>query len=450
MSKPITLFGTTYSSKKEAAIALAAEYKISLSTAVEHIIGAKGPQEIEELIVRTSKIVSGELKKNLRKKPITLFGTTYSSKTAAAVAISLEYKISPDIAKAHINGAKGPREIEELIVKTSKIVSGEVKRMGYTKPITLFGVTYASKKEAAIALAAGYGISLRTALGCINGDTPPAEIEKWFLQIKPVKVPITLFGVEYQSKVDAAQALGKAHGVNAGTLRRALHAQGSSLRDIEAKITSLIQIVAARAPLLRFDGRQYKSASDFAKEHDLCPLVVRGHIKAGNSLRFIANLHGIKVRQRTSPGRPTIATESSVRMSGWVWGSKSALLAYYNRGRKLGGQVYYDVAEPAKKRGWAFALQALLAEHYSFGNLLENNRFKPEIEADLPAWCLPIDQDRLGPLDAQDARGTPDWAQMPPGAVHEFYSARATPELVKTAQAMLTAKDALRAQEVQA
>jgi len=55
-----------------------------------------------------------------------------------------------------------------------------------------------------------------------------------------------------------------------------------------------------------------------------------------------------------------------------------------------------------------------------FRNLLPNNRLKPEREAKLPDWCLPIDQPRGEPVTHFDREDTPDWTSL--GDRHPFHT----------------------------
>jgi hypothetical protein len=187
-----------------------------------------------------------------------------------------------------------------------------------------------------------------------------------------------------------------------------------------------------RASSISVDGKLYPTGLAFAQAYGLDIRSVNRHLAAGNSPTYILERAG-KLKKAPAAGkRPTVAGKSAVQMSGWVWNSFHALLQYY------GAVAKGPTVREAMGRGktLAFAMYPILANHYVFGNLRQDNRLTPEREALIPPNYLPIDQPRLTPLNLDDRQATPDWAVMPPGAVHDFEGARQAPSLAKTMQAL--------------
>ena len=450
------IFNRSYKSIKEAADTL----EIPLSNLSEFI--AVYGREGEEL----DNAVQTFIKNNFKRKgkgatskrinparsatSVHMNGKDYHTIKIAALVLGVPRTTLERAIRLHGNSGQG---LEQWLA------SYTYKPRGHGRSITILGKLYNSLSAARRAI----GCSQTTfAQAIINHGCGGDALDEWARTFRPGRsrksVCVSVFGETFKSMREAAEHFG----ICRDTFTRLVKDNGTS----GSQLDRAVEVAMEEHSSIKWGGREYKSLGELEEDLDNPFVTIDGlrgarssgeldhyirtktkkaarHTVNGTVFKSVVALireFGLKenaAREIYANGgnfeeivthlRPDVVIEKRVRepggnagkavtMSGWTWSSRRAFFHYYGLVRKAG--VNFD--DP---RGVAVQAEQMLIGLYQRRALLPNNRLRPDLEAKLPGWCLPLDQPRGEPLNRWDMLLTPDWHHLAgTGTKHAFHA----------------------------
>jgi hypothetical protein len=450
----VRIFNRSYKSVKEACDVLEIP-RPKLDEFID-IYGREG-EELDKMVqacIKKQYQRKGDVRANRKRKtnsiPVSLKGKDYPSVSEAALDIGVPRTSLENAVRRH--GGRG--EGLEQWLSTYKY-----KPRDCGNSITILGVPHKSLVAARKAIGCS-DTTFKNALANFGGEG--VALDAWAMTFRPGQnrrsVKVIILGDTFRTMNEACKVIG----ISRDTLHRLVREHGTSGDQLDRAVEAAIEACSS----IKWGGREYKSLGELEEDLDNPFITIDGLRSARSSGELdhylktktkkaarhtvngtifksvVALIHefGLKenaAREIYANGgnfedivthlRPDIEIEKRVRepggnagkavtMSGWTWSSRRAFFHYYGLVRKAG--VNFD--DP---RGVAVQAEQMLIGLYQRRALLPNNRLRPDLEAKLPGWCLPLDQPRGEPLNRWDMLLTPDWHHLAgTGTKHAFHA----------------------------